>query len=52
MLVVVMAGSKEVLFPRNIHRQGFLVAQLVKKPPAMPKTQIQFLDREVPLEKG
>ena len=32
--------------------QGFLVAQLVKNPPAMQETLIQFLDREDPLEKG
>ena len=30
----------------------FLVAQLVKNPPAMPKTWVQSLGRENPLEKG
>jgi len=29
-----------------------LVAQLVKNPPAMQKTLIQFLGQEEPLEKG
>ena len=29
-----------------------LVAQLVKNPPAMPETPVQFLGREDPLEKG
>ena len=29
-----------------------LVAQLVKNPPAMQETPVQFLDREDPLEKG
>ena len=29
-----------------------LVAQLVKNPPAMQETRVQFLDREDPLEKG
>ena len=29
-----------------------LVAQLVKNPPAMQETQVQFLDWEDPLEKG
>ena len=28
------------------------VAQLVKNPPAMQETPVQFLGREVPLEKG
>ena len=29
-----------------------LVAQLVKNPPAMQETLVQFLDQEDPLEKG
>ena len=29
-----------------------LIAQLVKNPPAMQETLVQFLDREDPLEKG
>ena len=29
-----------------------LVAQLVKNPPAMQKTLVQFLGQEEPLEKG
>ena len=29
-----------------------LIAQLVKNPPAMQKTLVQFLGREDPLEKG
>ena len=29
-----------------------LVAQLVKNPPAMQETPVQFLSQEVPLEKG
>ena len=32
--------------------EGFLVAQLVKNPPAMWKTWLQFLGQEDPLEKG
>ena len=28
------------------------IAQLVKNPPAMQETPVQFLDREDPLEKG
>ena len=31
---------------------AFLVAQLVKNPPAMQKTPVQFLGWEDPLEKG
>ena len=30
----------------------YLVAQLVKNPPAMPETWVQSLDCEDPLEKG
>ena len=29
-----------------------LVAQLVKKPPAMPETLVRFLNQEDPLKKG
>ena len=29
-----------------------LIAQLVKNPPAMPETPVQFLAHEDPLEKG
>ena len=29
-----------------------LLAQLVKNPPAMQETPVQFLDQEDPLEKG
>ena len=32
--------------------QTSLVAQLVKKPPAIPETPVQFLSLEYPLEKG
>ena len=32
--------------------QGCLVAQLVKNPPAMQETLIQFLGWEDPLQKG
>ena len=32
--------------------QAFLIAQLVKNPPAMQETLVQFLGREDPLEKG
>ena len=31
---------------------GFLVAQLVKNPPAMPETWVRYLHWEGPLEKG
>ena len=31
---------------------AFLVAQLVKNPPAMQETPLQFLGQEDPLEKG
>ena len=32
--------------------QASLIAQLVKNPPAMQETPVQFLGREDPLEKG
>ena len=32
--------------------EAFLIAQLVKNPPAMQETPVQFLGREDPLEKG
>ena len=31
---------------------AFLVAQMVKNPPAIQETQVQFLGQEDPLEKG
>ena len=33
-------------------KRASLVAQLVKNPPAMRETTVQFLGREDPLEKG
>ena len=36
----------------NIVPSAFLAAQLVKNPPAMKETLLQFLGWEVPLEKG
>ena len=38
--------------PRSLHCRVFLVAHLVKNPPAVQETLIQFLSREVPLERG
>ena len=32
--------------------RAFLVAELVKNPPAMQETLVQFLGQEDPLEKG
>ena len=37
---------------RYRNKRAFLVAQLVKNPPAMQETPVQFLGREDPLEKG
>jgi len=34
------------------HRRASLMAQMVKNPPAMQETQIRYLGREDPLEKG
>ena len=35
-----------------MHLWASLVVQMVKKPPAVQKTQVQFLGPEKPLEKG
>ena len=35
-----------------IDYRAFLIAQLVKNPPAMQETPVRFLGREDPLEKG
>ena len=40
-------SKKLGLFPR-----AFLVAQMVKNPPAMQETLVRFLGQEDPLEKG
>ena len=37
--------------PLEVYR-AFLIAQLVKNPPVMQETLVQFLGREDPLEKG
>ena len=36
----------------SYYKCASLIAQLVKNPPAMQETPIQFLGREDPLEKG
>ena len=36
----------------NIMLRCFLIAQLLKNPPAMQETAVQFLGQEDPLEKG
>ena len=35
-----------------LHLWASLIAQLVKNPPAMQETPVQFLGQEDPLEKG
>ena len=44
--------SRKSLHKRKKKGDLFLVAQLVKNPPAMQETQVPFLGREDPLEKG
>ena len=39
-------------FGSVVRRRASLVAQLVKNPPAMQETLVQFLGQEDPLEKG
>ena len=48
--VSVMVSVQYLCFP-NGFQKAFLVAQMVKNPPAMQETQVQSLDREDPLEK-
>ena len=47
-----MAGNPHQAYVQvlTVYR-GFLVAQLVKNPPAMQETTARFLGREDPLEK-
>ena len=49
-----MDGTKWVSLFGLCYRyiRAFLVAQLVKNPPAMQETLVQFLGQEDPLEKG
>ena len=46
--VSVMVSVQYLCFP-NGFQKAFLVAQMVKNPPAMQETQVQSLDREDPL---
>ena len=43
---------KNIFVQRLISTQASLVVQLVKNPPAMQETPVQFLGQEDPLEKG
>ena len=43
---------KNIFVQRLISTQASLVVQLVKNPPAMQETPVQFLSREDKLEKG
>ena len=45
------SAGKEIGYPLQ-YLGSSLVAQLVKNPPAMQKTPVQFLGWEDPLEKG
>ena len=43
-----MVSVQYLCFP-NEFQKAFLVAQMVKNPPAMQETQVQSLDQEDPL---
>ena len=43
---------KNTILMKSILHGASLIAQLVKNPPAMQETPLQFLGREDPLEKG
>jgi len=45
-------ATQSPLRPTRMNIRASLVAQLVKNPPAMQETPVQFLGREDPLEKG
>ena len=45
-------GLKELDGTKRLHFHFHFVAQLVKNPPAVQETPIQFLGQEDPLEKG
>ena len=45
---IIPVGNKEIA---ELRVMLSLIAQLVKNPPAMQETLIQFLDQEDPLEK-
>ena len=47
-----LAPARELYNQRVPTARAFLVAQLVKNPPAMRETEVQSLDGEDPLEKG
>ena len=56
-LVLVVFQQTVVLFVclfvfTMLHSLASLVAQLVKNPPSMQETLVQFLSQEDPLEKG
>ena len=44
--------NNKYLLECRLCEEAFLVAQLVKNPPAMQETLVWFLDQEDPLEKG
>ena len=52
--IYLLKKKKKKSNPQYHHSEhpASLVAQSVKNPPAMQETQVQFLGREIPLEKG
>ena len=44
--------SEDIEYSFLCYTVAFLIAQLVKNPPAMQETLVQFLDQEDLLEKG
>ena len=57
-LLQMLCGPNIILFSGHrfatptVQQRASLIAQLVKNPPTMQETPIQFLGQEVPLEKG
>ena len=47
-----MCRNAEPLIQNSTYLWASLIAQLVKDPPAVQETLVQFLGREDPLEKG
>ena len=52
MMVAAAQQYEGILTPLNLYTWASLVAQLVKKPPAMQETWVRSLGWEDPLEKG
>ena len=51
-LILIVISIVIIKYKSSHWNWASLIAQLVKNPPAMQETPVQFLGREDPLEKG